>query len=52
VAYDHDGVLANLYGIAVCPQLTFVRRDGRVADTAVGVVEAAELMRRVRALGA
>jgi peroxiredoxin len=52
VAFDHDGVLANLYGIAVCPQLTFVRRDGRVADTAVGVVEAAELARRVRALGA
>jgi peroxiredoxin len=51
VAYDHDGVLANLYGIAVCPQLTFIRRDGRVADTAVGVVEAAELTRRVRALG-
>jgi peroxiredoxin len=51
VAYDHDGVLANLYGIAVCPQLTFIRRDGHVADTAVGVVEAAELARRVRALG-
>jgi hypothetical protein len=52
VAYDHDGALANVYGIAVCPQLTFIRRDGHVADTAVGVVEAPELMRRVRALGA
>jgi peroxiredoxin len=52
VAYDHDGILANLYGIAVCPQLTFIRRNGRVADTAVGVVAPAELTRRVRALGA
>jgi hypothetical protein len=51
VAYDHDGVLANLYGIAVCPQLTFIRRDGRVADTAVGLVQPGELLRRVRALG-
>jgi peroxiredoxin len=51
VAYDHDGVLANLYGIAVCPQLTFIRRNGRVADTAVGLVQPAELGRRVRALG-
>jgi hypothetical protein len=51
VAYDHDGVLANLYGIAVCPQLTFIRRNGRVADTAVGLVAPAELTRRVRALG-
>jgi hypothetical protein len=52
VAYDHDGVLANMYGIAVCPQLTFIRQNGRVADTAVGLVEPAELTRRVRALGA
>lgn len=50
VAYDHDGVLANLYGVAVCPQLTFIRRNGRVADTAVGVVEGPELTRRVHAL--
>jgi hypothetical protein len=52
VAYDHDGVLANSYGIAVCPQLTFIRPNGRVADTAVGLVEPAELTRRLRALGA
>jgi len=52
VAYDHDGALANVYGIAVCPQLTFIRRDGRVEDTAVGLVMPDELTRRVRALGA
>jgi peroxiredoxin len=51
VAYDHDGILANLYGIAVCPQLTFIRRNGHVEDTAVGLVQPAELTRRVRALG-
>lgn len=50
VAYDHDGVLANLYGIAVCPQLTFIGRDGRVKDTAVGLVQPGELLRRSRAL--
>jgi hypothetical protein len=51
VAYDHDGVLANLYGLAVCPQLTFIRQNGHVADSAVGVVRAGELTRRLRALG-
>src|SRR3954468_20748484 len=51
VAYDHDGVLANLYGLAVCPQLTFIRRGGRVEDTAVGLVQPAELTRRLRGLG-
>ena len=50
VAYDHDGVLANLYGIAVCPQLTFIRPNGRVEDTAVGLVQPRELARRVGAL--
>ena len=52
VAYDHDGALANVYGIAVCPQLTFIRRDGRVEDTTVGLVQPAELTRRLRALQA
>jgi peroxiredoxin len=51
IAYDHDGILANRYGIAVCPQLTFIRRNGRVADTAVGLVQPGELTRRVRTLG-
>jgi hypothetical protein len=52
VAYDHDGALANVYGIAVCPQITFIRPNGRVAETTVGLVQPAELTRRVRALGA
>ena len=36
VAYDHDGILANLYGVAVCPHLTFARRGGRVSGTLLG----------------
>ena len=34
VGYDHDGAVANRYGLGVvCPLLTFARRDGRVAGT-------------------
>jgi hypothetical protein len=50
VAYDRDGVLANLYGVAVCPQLTFALPGGRVAATTVGAVDRAALERRLAAL--
>ena len=30
VVQDRDGALANVYGVAVCPQLTFVLPGGRV----------------------
>lgn len=50
VGYDHDGVLANLYSVAICPQVTFLRQGGRVAGTTFGEVGEAELRRRVRAL--
>jgi hypothetical protein len=50
VAYDRDGVLANLYGVAVCPQLTFALPGGRVRATAVGELDRAGLERRVAAL--
>lgn len=50
IAYDRDGVLANLYGVAVCPQITFIRRGGRTFDTTLGVVGAEDLETRVRAL--
>lgn len=36
VAWDRDGVLANLYGVAVCPQVVFLRRGGEVESVAVG----------------
>ena len=28
VGYDHDGAVANLYGVAICPTITFARRGG------------------------
>lgn len=36
VAWDRDGVLANLYGVAVCPQVVYLRRGGEVESVAVG----------------
>jgi hypothetical protein len=50
VAYDRDGILANLYGVAVCPQLTFALPGGRVTATSVGEVDRAGLDRRLAAL--
>jgi hypothetical protein len=50
VAYDADGVLANLYGVAVCPQISYLRRGGRVAGTSLGELGAAGVTARVVAL--
>lgn len=50
VGYDSDGILANIYGVAVCPQLTYVRQGGTVAETGLGEASEQELERRVRAL--
>ncbi len=50
VAYDHDGVLANLYGMAVCPHITYVLPGGRVDGTTIGSVGVAALRSRVEAL--
>lgn len=50
VAYDRDAILANLYGVAVCPQITFLLPGGRVHDTVVGQQDAAQLRARLRAL--
>ncbi len=50
VAYDRDGVLANLYGVVVCPQYALIARGGRAADTILGDATAAELDRRIGAL--
>jgi hypothetical protein len=51
VAYDRDGILANLYAVAVCPQITFALPGGRVSDTSVGELDSAGLERRLAALG-
>jgi hypothetical protein len=50
VAYDRDGVLANFYGVAVCPQLTFALPGGRVTATSVGALDRAGLEGRIAAL--
>jgi hypothetical protein len=47
VVQDRDGALANVMGIAVCPQLTFLRRGGRVEESAVGELGAADLDARL-----
>ena len=43
VAHDRDGVLANLFGVAACPQVTYVLPGGRVRETTVGEDDAARL---------
>jgi len=50
VAYDRDGALANLYGVAVCPQLTWLLPGGVVRETTVGALSSAALTQRLRAL--
>ena len=52
VAYDRDAVLGNLYGVAVCPQITFLLPGGRVQGTTVGELDAAKLTARLRELAA
>jgi hypothetical protein len=47
VAYDHDGILANLLGVAVCPTMTFALPGGVVRGSTVGEVDAAELDHRL-----
>jgi hypothetical protein len=52
VGYDHDGALAPLYGVVVCPLTTFAFPGGRVLGTAIGEMTPAALDRQVRALEA
>jgi hypothetical protein len=50
VAWDHDGILANLFGVAVCPQLTYALPGGVVHDTSVGELDGSELDARLQSL--
>jgi hypothetical protein len=50
VGYDADGILANAYGVAVCPQITFIRKGGAVQDTSLGTIDGRDLEARVRRL--
>lgn len=52
VAYDRDGAVANLYGVAICPTVVFARAGGRVADVTLGTgtLDPRRLERDVRRL--
>ena len=50
VAYDHDGILANLLGVAVCPLITYALPGGIVRESTVGEVSAGELDRKLAGL--
>jgi hypothetical protein len=50
VGYDRDGALANLYGVAVCPQITLADRGGRVVKTLIGQKDTPTLRRELNAL--
>jgi hypothetical protein len=47
VAYDRDGILANVFGVAVCPQITYALPGGRVTGTSVGELGAGALAGRL-----
>jgi hypothetical protein len=47
VGYDRDGALANFYGVAVCPQITYARWRGRAQSTSFGEIDRRELDRRI-----
>lgn len=48
VGYDADGVLANLYGAAVCPHITYARAGGTVVETTLGEVDVSAIEAQVR----
>jgi hypothetical protein len=50
VAWDLDGRLANLFGVAVCPQLTYVLPGGIVHDTTIGELDTRGLDARLTSL--
>jgi hypothetical protein len=48
VAWDRDGTVAALYGVATCPQTVFARYRGGAVSTSFDDLRAADLERRVR----
>jgi hypothetical protein len=54
VAYDRDGTIGELYGVAVCPLLELAHRGGKVAERLIGEhwLTAAALRPHIRALAA
>jgi hypothetical protein len=50
VGWDQDGVLASLYSVAVCPQVTFAAFGGEVQGTAIGQLDPVDFERRLERL--
>ena len=52
VAYDRDGSIGSLYGVAICPMVELARRGGIVADRLIGDrwQTSAQLAPRVQAM--
>ena len=50
VAYDRDGILANLLGVAVCPLIVYALPGGIVSESTVGEIDRRALDRRLDAL--
>jgi hypothetical protein len=50
VAYDRDGILANLLGVAVCPLIVYAMPGGIVRESTVGEIDRRALDRRLDAL--
>ena len=50
VAHDRDGAVANMFAVAICPTITFARADGKVHDTSLGLIDEAEIERRIAEL--
>jgi hypothetical protein len=50
VGYDRDGALSNAYHVQVCPQITFARPGGRVAETTFGTIGVGDLVAKAKRL--
>jgi hypothetical protein len=50
VGYDHDGAVANLYDVAVCPTVTFAYPGGTALRTTLGLLDAPKLDATLREL--
>jgi hypothetical protein len=51
VGVDHDGAVANLYGVGVCPTTVFSRAGGKVATTKLGELTEQELRTEIARVG-
>ena len=50
VGYDHDGAVASLYRVGICPTFAYVYPGGVLQSASIGVLSAAQLGARVQEL--